>query len=128
MHDGQGPIVATAATWQARHIELWDLLVPSQGPCATVQGEVIRITGRIADELLRNGGINWDKKFNAMAKALGQHLASHVALPAPMLAAGREAVRSLQRDDAAPATLSELAVAWVGQNPQPIALLTPAYE
>lgn len=65
MHDGTSPIVATAATPEDRFDELWNLLVPSGGPSATVQGEVIRIAGKIHDEWHRNGGCNWDRDFAA---------------------------------------------------------------
>jgi hypothetical protein len=58
MHDGRSPIVAKSARWQDQQQELWALLVPSNGPAATVQGEVIRIAGRVADEIDRNGGAN----------------------------------------------------------------------
>ena len=33
----------------------WDLLVPPEGKAETVQGEVIRIAGRIEYEFLDNG-------------------------------------------------------------------------
>ncbi|MDE5892259.1 MAG: hypothetical protein K2H45_04970, partial [Acetatifactor sp.] len=32
----------------------------------TAQGEVIRIAGRIRDELMRNGGMNWDEDYRKM--------------------------------------------------------------
>jgi hypothetical protein len=76
MHDGKARILATAATWEARHQELWQLLVPSGGAAATVQGEAIRLSGRIADEIDGNGGINWDSDYAAMADALLAHLGS----------------------------------------------------
>lgn len=57
MHDGTSDIAAKPGTWQKQHQELWQLLVPSGGAAATVQGEVIRLSGRIADELDRNGGV-----------------------------------------------------------------------
>nr|WP_290415937.1 ankyrin repeat domain-containing protein [Paenibacillus polymyxa] len=46
-HDGISPIMVTAASWPAQHQELWDVLVPASGHAKTVQGEVIRITGRV---------------------------------------------------------------------------------
>lgn len=35
---------------------LWDYLVPMGGSAETVQGEVVRIAGRIGGELFNNGG------------------------------------------------------------------------
>jgi len=49
-HDGAAAIEVKTTTWQEQHAELWELLVPARGPAQTVQGEVIRISGRIADE------------------------------------------------------------------------------
>lgn len=128
IHDGKAPIVATSASWQQRRAELWALLVPSRGACTTVQGEVIRISGRISDEIDRNGGANWDAAYDAMAHALLEHLASNVALPASELAASRDMAHSVRRVDGAGERLCELAVAWVTLNPRPIALPPPAYD
>jgi hypothetical protein len=50
----------TAADWTKRHAELWADLVPDRGQASTVQGEIIRMTGRLADEANRNGNVNWD--------------------------------------------------------------------
>ena len=47
----------------------WDLLVPPKGKAETVQGEVIRIAGRIEYEFLDNGCINWDEDFKKMLDA-----------------------------------------------------------
>ncbi len=68
-YDGKSPIIAKAAKWEDRHEELWALLVPSSGAASTVQGEVIRIGGRIHGELERNGGANWDADHRKMAEA-----------------------------------------------------------
>ena len=68
LHDGQSPIVARSASWEDQHHELWELLVPSRGSAGTVQGEVVRIAGRIRDELERNGGANWDRAYRRMAR------------------------------------------------------------
>lgn len=120
-HDGVSPIVAQAATWQAQHAELWDLLVPSHGPCATVQGEVVRITGRVSDELYRNGGANWDAQYRAMVKALVDHLGKGTPLDAGELAELMAAVQRLP-DPSASRELARLAVRWVALNPSPAAL------
>src|SRR5262249_46492243 len=76
IHDGNARIEVKATTWQKQHAELWKLLVPSSGAAKTVQGEVIRITGRISDEWYRNGGANWDQDYDAMARALIAHVES----------------------------------------------------
>ncbi len=129
MHDGAAPVVATATTWQAQHAELWDLLVPSSGPAATVQGEVIRIAGRISDEWERNGGINWDRDYVQMGHALATYVQRGAPLEKSEIAEIESIVRELaSRDGEGNARLAELAVAWVLKNPEPLALEKPSYR
>jgi hypothetical protein len=127
IHDGKAAIAATAAEWEDRHQELWQLLVPSSGAAATVQGEVIRISGRIHDELEGNGGINWDKDYAAMADALLRHLGTANALPEGELASARALIAEAKRKSGDPRDLCRLAVAWVALNSKPIALTHPGY-
>ena len=128
MHDGKSPIVATSDTWQKQHAELWNLLVPSKGACATVQGEVVRIAGRISDEIARNGGGNWDKDYRAMASVFCEHVASNTSVPAALQHECEELVARLPKDDDSAAALARAAVKWVELNPDPIALPSPKYS
>lgn len=130
VHDGVSPIVVAAGDWPAQHQALWELLVPSSGAAATVQGEVIRITGRVAREVLDNGGANWSADYRAMLTALVAHLGSGTSLLPDDLSAAAESAATLRsgRDDDAPERLCELAVRWVVANPQPVALATPPYR
>ncbi|ALM85996.1 ankyrin repeat domain-containing protein [Bordetella sp. N] len=127
-YDGKSPIVAKAATWEERHQELWELLVPSSGAASTMQGEAIRIAGRIARELDGNGGINWDAEFKQMADALLTHFGAGQPLPAPALREAATLVDEVKRKGGDPRRLCELAVEWVALNPAPIALPAPAYR
>ena len=54
--------------------ELWNFLVPERGRAQTAQGEVIRIAGRISDELMRNGGLNWDEDYQNMFYTFRKYL------------------------------------------------------
>src|SRR4029077_20639651 len=63
LHDGKSLIVARSARWEDQHQELWELLVPSSGAAATVQGEVVRIAGRTCDELERTGGRDSTRQY-----------------------------------------------------------------
>jgi hypothetical protein len=128
VHDGTSPIVARSADPQDQHQELWHLLVPSSGAADTVQGEVVRIAGRICDELERNGGINWNLAYKKMAEAFVLHVASGVALAEPLLRETRELVAQLKRKNGDARRLSKLAVTWVAQNPMPLKLPPPDYE
>jgi hypothetical protein len=126
-HDGVSRIAASPGTWQQQHKELWNLLVPSSGPAATVQGEVVRIAGRIADEIHRNGGINWDEAYRAMGRAFLEHLASGTALLDSDVATARASLRG-RPDDSQADELMRLAVRWVQWNPNPVPLSPPDYR
>lgn len=128
MHDGQSPILAKAARWEDRHQELWEMLVPSSGAASTVQGEVIRISGRLTREIDGNGGVNWDAQFAAMADALLVHFGSGEALPAADREEASAIVRQVKKKYGDVSRLCELAVGWVGLNPNPVLLAVPSYD
>jgi len=120
----------TTKGWQAQHNELWDLLIPSNGHAKTVQGEVIRITGRVSHEILDNGGVNWDSDFRMMLDALIQYFMTGMPLNDTML---QEAITLSKRlrngsGNDEPARLCELAVYWVLANPNPITMKQPDYR
>lgn len=128
MHDGQSPIIATAALWEDRHQELWKLLVPSSGHAATVQGEVIRISGRIHNEIYGNGGVNWNADYRKMAKAFLTHIASGEPLPESANTEARKIISGIKEDQGDTDRLCALAVEWVALNPTPVKLPTPDYK
>jgi hypothetical protein len=128
IHDGISPLVLKAKTWQTQHQELWNLLVPSQGPAATIQGEVIRISGRIANELEGNGGANWDADYKRMADAFLEHVQGGNPLSPPDLAEAAAIVAEVKRESGDTARMAELAVKWVMQNQHPVKLNPPSYQ
>jgi hypothetical protein len=128
LYDGKSPIVARSARWEDQHQELWELLVPSSEAAGTVQGEVVRIAGRIHDELERNGGVNWDRGYRRMADAFLVHIASGTPLAESLLTEARETVSELKRKNSETRRLCELAVNWVALNPTPLKLPPPDYD
>lgn len=128
IHDGISPIITTAATWQERHSELWSLLVPSTGCAETVQGEVIRIAGKINDELDRNGGVNWRTDHKNMAKAYLIHIGSGKALDEAKLSQAKSTILQLDRNSEGTNELDKWAVEWIALNPKPIKLPKPTYD
>lgn len=128
MHDGEKPITVRSARWEDQHQELWQLLVPSGGAAGTVQGEVIRISGRIHDELDGNGGVNWDANYNKMADAFLTHVASGAPLTDAQISETREIVAAVKRKVGDARRLCELAVIWVAANPMPTKLAPPNYD
>ncbi|WP_128100324.1 ankyrin repeat domain-containing protein [Paenibacillus sp. DCT19] len=130
MHDGTTPIQVTTSTWPKQHQELWEYLIPPKGHAQTVQGEIIRITGRVSHEVLDNGGGNWDAQYRKMLDALIRHLATGTPLAPALLQEATDLVSRLRKgsDYDAPARLCELAVQWVLANPQPVAMAQPEYS
>lgn len=128
MHDGKAAIVPTGDTWMQKFNSLWQMLVPSTGACKTVQGEVIRIAGRIRDELSRNGGCNWDKDHLAMLNAWLQHLATHNTLSVAQLIEAKEIVELGRGAEEKSDLMLQLSLSWVVLNPMPVALVQPTYK
>lgn len=67
-------IIKYSDNWIDSYKELYELLVPKIGKASTVQGEVIRICGKLEYEILNNGIINWDSDFELMVNALKRYL------------------------------------------------------
>ncbi len=128
VHDGISRITVSSDDVTGQYRELWDLLVPAQGPAATVQGEVIRLVGRLGREILDNGSPNWDADFRAMTDALVAHLGSQVAADPVELADLGGRVRTGAFDQVAVDRLTDVTVSWVLANPDPIPLPTPGYK
>ena len=112
----------------------WDLLVPPEGKAETVQGEVIRIAGRIEYEFLDNGCINWDEDFKKMLDAFLRYVQLGNGFSGDDLSAAELLVHLLKDngdkgfiDDNLTTVLCSCAVAWVKQNPEAIPLLDADY-
>ena len=68
--------------WWEEQPRLWARLVPTSGQATTVQGELIRCTGKLTDEAYRNGNANWGPGLERMTKFVGRTLAdSHTFSP-----------------------------------------------
>ena len=103
-----------------QHGELWDLPVPDSGQCQTLQGEVIRIAGRVGYEVYDNGGINWDRSFGALLDQYLSVVRSGLPMPPDSVARAEAAVASLKgrsMSHQAVDDITELAVEWVRLNP-----------
>ena len=134
-HDGVSPILVTETGEEAQFRQLWDFLVPPNGRAQTAQGEIIRIAGRIENELMGNGGINWDEDFRKMLRAFPQYVRLGNAFSQDDIQAA-EALTSLltaagdagRIDDFLCKTLCACAVTWVQQNPEPLPPLEADYK
>lgn len=133
LYDGHSQIIVPDNDdLQATFKQLWDFLVLPIGQCSTVQGEVIRITGRIAGEIYRNGGMNWKADYQKMLNALinyfkmGYPLSDERLQQAEYLKAKVYQGNPNSYDEAV--ELSNLAVLWVKANPNPIMINQTDYE
>lgn len=123
IHDGVSPIIVADDPWRKAFSTLWDSLVPDYGQSATAQGEAIRIAGRISDELLGNGGGNWDQPYRNLVDGLWQIFTSGNPLPATELVTAKNhlaILRTGKMDKPAIDQIRELAVEWVRLNPNPM--------
>ena len=87
---------------------------------------MIRITGRVQDELYRNGGVNWDKHYRNMLNALPNHFASSTPLSEEELEETKELISNIRANGSDEAAITErlceLSVLWVLSNQTPIPL------
>ena len=122
-YDGTSPIVIHEKRWQKQHGELWNLLVPGSGHAGTVQGEVIRISGKLAYEILDNGCCNWDSDFKSMANALYRYICMGTPLDADEQREFAGLINGIKDADETDINrLTELSVKWVTLNLNPMAV------
>lgn len=130
-HDGISPIIVPDEPLEKQFEYLWSFLVPSSGSAKTIQGEVIRISGKIRDEILRNGAGNWDKHFKKMLSAMIDYFQKGNPLQETAMEKAKELKTFLyEGDDDGENSfeLAKLAVLWVTQNPDPITLEKVEYK
>ena len=128
-YDGKSPIVLTGETWEKRYEQAWELLVPSSGSASTVQGEVVRIAGRVNDELLRNAMGNWNKEYQKMLNAISGYLQQGNSLSEKELTEIADIQKHILEDDGTGShRLCELATLWVTKNPESMALEKVNYK
>ena len=100
--------------------DLWDRLVPDSGQCETLQGEVIRIVGRISYEVCGEGRQKRGRSLRVLLNEYIRLVSSLQSLPPDELSRAKAAVVSLMRRNADMKSvdeIAELAVEWVRLNP-----------
>ena len=131
-HDGVSPIKLVEGSWEKQYEELWSFLIPSSGAAKTVQGEVIRIPGRVRDELDRNGGVNWDRNYRKMLQAMPHYLSLGTPLSDNDLEETKQLISQIYGKDFNDSLrldrLCQLSLAWIEQNPEPLPLEEPSYK
>lgn len=126
MHDGVSPIIVSGTSWQNQFEELWEFLIPSSGSAKTVQGELVRIAGKVRDEIYRNGGGNWNTDFKKMLDTFLIYLKSEKTLSNDEIEKASLLVQEIRKSGDAETDelnfLCELATKWVILNSTPVKL------
>ncbi len=124
VYDGTSPITVTSSRWQDQYNELWNTLVPGSGKAKTVQGEMIRIVGRVTNEILDNGSINWGDDFKLMLETYSKFLDMNKTLELGLVEEAKRISKSIFSKSDKPELyrLTEITVQWVIANPKPIPL------
>ncbi|MDE7476556.1 MAG: ankyrin repeat domain-containing protein [Lachnospiraceae bacterium] len=133
-HDEKSQITVSEDKWWKCHDELWKKLVPPSGHANTVQGEVIRCSGKLAHELMDNGAMNWDSDYRTMLKKMPEYFKMGNPLEQTMQQETKAIVAKIlkmkypEMIDKEPERIMEFAVAYVRQNPNPIELKQTDYS
>ena len=114
-------IEVKSETWQEQFGELWDSLVPGNGPAISVQGELIRISGKISHELLDNGGINWDEDYQKMLESIEKYVSEGVDKNNKEIIEICKKI-NVNTDEETLLLFTKLVVEWVLANPNQIKL------
>lgn len=123
-------VVVEGARWQERHARLWERLVPASGAAPTLQGELIRLTGKLTRETLDNGNMNWSAETEAAWRFVEAELAAVDAAPGDVNAdveaiiTGR-ALLDLAKLKGALYRMSERAVRYCDEHPELVGLTGP---
>ncbi len=124
VHDGKSAITVTATDWREQHAELWKMLVPARGKCKTVQGETVRICGKINDEIFNQGGAHWDAEFRKMLNALKKYYEMGTIPDEAEYKEALELIKTIGKNSGGEDVLRlcEINIHWVLANPEPIEL------
>lgn len=130
-HDGHSRIALVGESWEERFVYSWDYLVPATGKAGSLQGEAIRIAGRIADEFHGNDGADWDDDFRRMAGALITITSHGTPLREQDAAELKIAVKKVRRGHPSGEevdALPRLVTAWLELNPEPLGMVEVDYH
>ncbi len=130
-HDGISPIRIPAQCEEGSFQWLWNYLVPPAGKAQTAQGEAIRIAGRVNNEIMGNGGINWDGNYRKMLQIFPEYLCLGNPLGDEDIEQVKRIVKRLWNGgdfENSTMDLCTYAVAWVQNNPEVLPPLEADYS
>jgi len=76
--------------------------VPPVGQADTLQGELIRIAGKLTDQAFRNGNMNWDADHERMWRFIGEKIGSDPVFSTEEQMLIREKIEGIIRDEECP--------------------------
>lgn len=84
--------------WKKEHARLWAALVPPNGQASSVQGEIIRVSGKLTDQAFRNGNMNWDDDHIRMWRYIEQVITSDACFSPSETSRIRRNINAIIRD------------------------------
>jgi ankyrin repeat protein len=84
-------------SWTRQYHKLRKELVPARGPANTLQGELLRLAGRLSYEAFNNGNMNWSKEYERAWKFLGKSLQDPEVFSRPEVAKIKLLVQTVVR-------------------------------
>ena len=125
-----GTVSLKSTGWVHQFDELWGLLVPKSGQADTIQGEIIRVVGKLSHEILDNGANDWDKDYNKMLAELENYFAiendADKETAQEAIALSKKISKKSSYEDLS--KLTSLAVKWVVANPTLIKIGRVSYD
>ena len=116
--------------WWEEQPRLWKKLVPKSGQAPTVQGELIRCTGKFTDEAYRNGNINWESGYERLVRFVADTLDDADTFTPEQRQKIRASAETIIKNFQSPDLsghgspyyyLTEMAVRWCIAHPTPVA-------
>ena len=114
--------------WTEAYEMFFEQLVPEKGHAESVQGEMVRIIGKVSREILDNGSINWDTDYEKMVNALDGYLAMFG--DDAVVSKGRELAKGINPDSSKDQlyALTQAITMVVQNNPELISLGEVEYD
>lgn len=115
--------------WKKEHGRLWDALVPDSGQADTLQGELVRMVGKLVDQAYRNGNGNWDEAHEKMWRFIATTISKDSTFDLEEQSLIKDKVEDIIRDKACPDLsgngstyyiINEKVIDWCIAHPEPI--------
>lgn len=116
-------IKVKSTEWEKQYSELWNLLVPGSGRAKFIQGEAIRLLGKLSYEVIDMGCCNWDDDFNKLSSAYTILISYGEQLDSEEYKNIKSIMKNIKNfDDDDFDYVAEMTVKWILKNPVPVNL------